>query len=86
MGDSINCRVGGGVRFESNDKMKTSPLIKLSKEENGVSCYDKDINVSKNTPVISSIASAELARVQTKVEFDLEVQKIEYQGNTNRPS
>ena len=36
-----------------------------------------------NTPVISSVVSPELARVQAKVEFDLEVQKIEYQGNTN---
>ena len=54
-----------------------------SKEEVGVSLSDKAINLSKNTPVISSNAYAELARVQTKVEVDLEVQKIEYLGNTN---
>ena len=35
-----------------------------------------------NTPVISSVVSTGPARVQAKVEFDLEIQKIEYQGNT----
>ena len=83
LGDSINCRVGRGVRFDSNGKMKTSLLIELSKEEVGVSFSDKAINSSKNTPVIPSVASTEKARVQAKVEFDLEVQKIDYQGNTN---
>ena len=26
LGDSVNCRVEGGVRFDSKSKMKTSPL------------------------------------------------------------
>ena len=39
--------------------------------------------MSKKTPVISSVVSAEPARVQAKAEFDLELQKIEYQGNTD---
>ena len=83
LGDSVNCRVGGVFRFDSNSKMKTSLLMEPSKEEVGVSCSDKAIHLSKNTPVISSVVSAEPARVQAKVEIDLEIKKIEYQGNTN---
>ena len=63
--------------------MKTSSLMESSKEEVGVSCSDKAIILSMNTPVISSVVSPELARVQAKVEFDLEIKKIENQGNTN---
>ena len=63
--------------------MKTSPLTEHSKEEAGVSCSDKAINLSENTSVLSSVVSAEPAREQANVEFDLEVQKIEYQGNNN---
>ena len=63
--------------------MKTSPLTEFSKEEVGVSCSDKAIILSKNTLVISSVVFPELARVQAKAEFDLEIQKIEYQRNTN---
>ena len=32
LGDSVDCRVGGGVRFDSCSKMKTSPLMEPSKE------------------------------------------------------
>ena len=83
MGDSVDCRVEGGVRFDSNSKKKTSSLLEPNKEEVVVSCSDKAMNLSENTYIISSIVSTELARVQAKVEFDLELQKIEYQGNTN---
>ena len=83
MGDSVDCWVEGDVRFDSNNKMKTSPLMEPSIEEVGVSCSDKAINLSENTSVLSSVVSAEPARVQANVEFDLEVQKIEYQGNNN---
>ena len=79
--NSNNCGVGRGVRFESNGKMRTSPLIELSKEEIDVSC-----SLSQNTTVISAVASAELTRVQAKVKFDLkvqEVQEIDYLGNYN---
>ena len=83
LGDSIDCRVEGGVRIGSKRKMKTSPLTGPSKDKVSVGCSDKAINLPENTSVISSVVWAELARVQAKLEFDLEVQKIEYQGNTN---
>ena len=54
-----------------------------SKEEVGVSLSDKAINLSKNTPVTFSVVSTEPAKLQAKVEFDLEIQKIVYKGNTN---
>ena len=41
LGDSVDCWVEGDVRFDSNNKMKTSPLMEPSIEEVGVSCSDK---------------------------------------------
>ena len=58
-------------------------FIEPSKEEIVVSCSNKTVNLSKNTIVISSAASAEQARVQAKVKFDLKIQKITYLGNIN---
>ena len=83
LGNSDNCGIGWGVRFESNRKIKSYPIVEPSKEEIDVSCSDKAVNLSKNTIVISSAASAEPARVQTTVKFDLKIQKINYLGNTN---
>ena len=51
--------------------------MESSKEEVGVNCSEKAIILSKNTP--SSVVSTEPA----KAEFDLVIQKIKYQGNTN---
>ena len=45
--------------------------------EVGVSCSDKVIILSKNIPIVSSIVSAELARVTVKTEVDLEIKNIE---------
>ena len=72
-----------GGRFESKNKMKISPLIRPRKKEVSVKCSHKAINLTENNSLLSSVVSAEPARVQAKVEFDLDVQKIEYQGNTN---
>ena len=83
LGNSDNCGIGWGVRFESNRKIKSYPIVEPSKEEIDVSCSDKAVNLSKNTIVISSAASAEPARVQTTVKFDLKIQKINYLRNTN---
>ena len=63
--------------------MKTSPLMGPSKDEVSIGCSNKAINLSKNITVNSFVVSAEPARVQAKLEFDLEVQKLEYQWNTN---
>ena len=77
LGGSVNCRVGGDDRFDSNSKMKTSAPKESSKEEVNVSCNNYVISLSKNIPVIYSVVSAELARVQAQVEFDLEIQNID---------
>ena len=48
--------------------------------EVGVGCSDKVIILSKNIPIVSSIVSAELARVQAKAEFDQEMQNKDLAG------
>ena len=48
-----------------------------SKDKVSIGCSDKAIKLSKNTSVTSSVVSTEPARVQAKLEFNLEVQKIE---------
>ena len=77
LGDSVDCMVEGGFRFDSKSKMKTSPLMGPSKEEVSIGCSDKAITLSEITYVTSSVVSTEPARVQAKLEFDLEAQKIE---------
>ena len=42
-----------------------------------MSCNNNVISLSKNIPVLSSVFSAELARVQVKIEFDFEIQNID---------
>ena len=48
-----------------------------SKDRISVNCSDKAMNLSKQVSATSSIFSAEMARVEAKLEFDLEAQKIE---------
>ena len=74
MGDSVNCGIGGDVRFDSNSKMKTSPPM-----ESSVSCSDKVIILSKNIPIISSVGSAEPAKVSGQSR-NLEIQNIDLTG------
>ena len=60
--------------------MKTSLLMGPSKDRFSVDCSDK-ANLSEQVSVTFSVISAEMARVQAKLEFDLEVQEMEYHGN-----
>ena len=56
-------------------KMITSSLMGFSKDRISVDC---SINLSEQVSITPSVASTEMARVQAKLEFDLEVQKIKY--------
>ena len=49
-----------------------------SKDRISVNCSDKAMNLSEQVSATSSVFSAEMARVEAKLEFDLEVQKTEY--------
>ena len=57
-GESVNYKIDGEVRFDSNSKMKTSPLLETSNEKIGLSCKDDTVILSNYSPVISSVISA----------------------------
>ena len=75
-GESLHYKIDGEVRFDSNSKMKTSPLLESSREKIGLSCRDDTVILSNFSPEISSVISAESARVQAKAKFDIEIKNI----------
>ena len=68
----------GDVRFDSICKMKNSSLMESSKERISVNFSDMALNVSEQVSVTPSVVFAEMASVQAKLEFDLEVQKLKH--------
>ena len=68
----------GDVRFDPTHKMKTSSFIGSSKDMISIDSSDKAINLTEQISVTPSVVSAEMARVQAKLEFDLEVQEMKY--------
>ena len=76
-GESVNYKIDGEVRFDSNSKMKTSPLLESSRENIGPSCRDDNLILSNYNLVISSIISTEPARLQAKVNFALKIKNID---------
>ena len=43
LGKSVNYKIDGEVRFDSNSKMKISPLLESSREKIGPSCRDDTV-------------------------------------------
>ena len=72
LNEPTDYNIEGEFRLDSISKMKTSPLLIPVELRGG----DNDGYLSNTTHLISSNASAELARVTVKTEVDLEIKNI----------
>ena len=78
LGDSVDYINKREVRFDSICKMKTSIDIKPSKDRISIECCDKALQISEQISDTPSVVSAEMARVQANLEFDLILQEMKH--------
>ena len=76
--DTIDYMDKRDVRFDSIFKMKTSSLMGSIKDRISIECSEKAMNISEQLPVTPSVVSAEMARVQANLEFDLILQEMKH--------